>query len=254
MKQIILITDGCSNVGISPVAAAARALAEGIVVNVIGVIDEGETGHYGIEEINDIARAGGGLSRMVAPSMVAQTMQMMTRKTMLHTIHDAVNHELKQIVGPGAALEKLHPEQRSQVVQVIDDLAETSEMKVALLVDASASMKPKLETVREAIGDLMLSMQARKGKSEIAVFHFPDAKGQREVCMDMDWTTRLANVRDLFYKINMKGTTPTGPALLHVIRFLSGERNGEMDGGEPAAGITHSRQPGKDGMLSDYVV
>ncbi|GIP36349.1 VWA domain-containing protein [Paenibacillus sp. J2TS4] len=253
MKQIILVTDGCSNVGISPIAAAARALAEGIVVNVIGITDDGETGIYGIEEINEIARAGGGLSRLVAPSRVAQTMQMMTRKTMVHTIHDAVNRELRQIVGPDAALESMNPEQRSQVVQVIDDLAETSGLKVALLVDASASMRPKLEAVREAIGDLMLSLQARRGTSEIAVFHFPDVQGGREVCMDLDWTNRLANVRNLFYKINMKGTTPTGPALLHVVQLLSEERTGGMEGGEPVRPKACS-QPGKDGMLSDYVV
>ncbi len=43
MKQIILITDGCSNVGISPVIAAAHAKAEGIVVHVVGIADTGRS-------------------------------------------------------------------------------------------------------------------------------------------------------------------------------------------------------------------
>ena len=38
MKQIMLITDGCSNVGESPVMAAALARQEGITVNVVGVV------------------------------------------------------------------------------------------------------------------------------------------------------------------------------------------------------------------------
>ncbi len=60
MKQIILITDGCSNVGISPVIAAAHAKAEGIVVHVVGIADTGEIGDLGAVEIHEIAQAGGG--------------------------------------------------------------------------------------------------------------------------------------------------------------------------------------------------
>lgn len=60
MKQILLITDGCSNVGISPVIAAAQAKAEGIVVNVIGLLNEHEIDEMGADEIQEIARAGGG--------------------------------------------------------------------------------------------------------------------------------------------------------------------------------------------------
>lgn len=47
MKQILLITDGCSNVGPSPVLAAAEAQEEGITVNVVGVIDYGTIGEPG---------------------------------------------------------------------------------------------------------------------------------------------------------------------------------------------------------------
>lgn len=59
MKQILLITDGCSNVGVSPVIAAAQAHTEGVTVNVIGVVDQGELGMLGTEEIREIAAAGG---------------------------------------------------------------------------------------------------------------------------------------------------------------------------------------------------
>jgi len=254
VKQIILITDGCSNVGMSPVVAAAHAQAEGIVVNVVGVVDQGEIGEFGAAEIDEIAKAGGGLSRMVNTRQLSQTVQMMTRKTVVQTIQQAVNKELRHIFGT-SAIEELPPEKRAQVVQVIDDLGETSSLQVALLIDASASMKPKLVAVEEAIRDLTLSLQARSGTSEIAVFHFPGPHNI-ELVMDTGWTSNMAGVKQLFSKINMKGTTPTGPALLKVLHYF---RYGNIEGSgmEDADRRNTYERNGTDdkgGMLGDYVV
>jgi Ca-activated chloride channel family protein len=66
--------------------------------------------------------------------------------------------------------------------------------------------------------------------------------------MDTGWTQELAKLPNLFYKLNMKGMTPTGPALLQVIRFIQEHRASTQHAKEP---ISHSD---KDGMLSDYVV
>ncbi|MBJ9993356.1 MULTISPECIES: vWA domain-containing protein [Paenibacillus] len=245
MKQILLITDGCSNVGASPVMAAAHALQEGITVNVAGVIDYGTIGELGSLEIAEIAKAGGGVSRIVGTRQLAQTMQMMTRKTVVQTIQQAVNKELKTILGDGS-LEELPPQQRSQVVQVVDELTETTPLQVALLIDASASMKPKLAAVEDAIRDLMLSLQAREGLSELAVFHFPGRNSGEDAVMDSDWIQDLAGVRNLFQRIQMKGATPTGPAILKVIDFF---RYGTLDG------QTWRGNDGEgEGMLGDYVV
>lgn len=256
MKQIILITDGCSNVGINPVAAAAQARAEGLVVNVIGVVDSGELGELGACEIREIAEAGGGLSRVVAPAQLSQTMQMMTRKTVISTIHQAVNRELKGILGQHAALEELPPEERSRVVGVIDDLGESVELRVALLVDTSASMKPKLRAVEEAVRELTLSLQSRKGRSELAVFHFPgntpeEAESARLLC---GWSNDLAKLKHLFYKLNIKGTTPTGPALLRVVRYVTGVEDVGDGTDRELRRLGDLRETSKDGMLRDYVI
>ncbi len=241
MKQILLITDGCSNVGVSPVIAAAQAKSEGIVVNVIGVVDYGELGLLGSEEISEIAAAGGGRSRAVSSGQLSQTVQMMTRKTVSQTIQQAIGKELQQILGH-SRIEQLPPEQRAEVVQVIDEMSETSSLRVALLIDASASMKPKLPAVKEAIRDLLLSLRAREGRSELAVFHFPaTANGEEPLEMDLAWTTELANIDKMFYKINMRGTTPTGPALLGTIEFLTNQTRTQLS-------------INGDGMLSDNVV
>jgi Ca-activated chloride channel family protein len=239
LKQILLITDGCSNVGLSPILAAAEAHSLGVTVNVIGVIDQGELGLLGMEEIQEIASAGGGLSRIVNPDQLSQTLQVLTRKTVSQTIGQAVAKELEHILGH-KQLEQLPPTQRAEVVQVIDHMTETSSLRVALLIDASASMKPKIPAVREAIRDLLLSLKARLGKSELAVFHFPASmNGEEELAMDLNWTTELANLDKMFYKINMKGTTPTGPALLRTLQTVAEEPKS---------------QNAKDGMFSDYVV
>ncbi|GGG87751.1 vWA domain-containing protein [Paenibacillus radicis (ex Gao et al. 2016)] len=241
MKQILLITDGCSNVGVSPVVAAAHAKAEGIAINIVGVLDYGDVGELGAAEIEEIARAGGGLSRLVNTRQLSQTVQMITRKTAVQSIQLAVQKELKNVLGNGS-IEALPPDKRSEVVRVIDELGETTKLQVALLIDASASMKPKLRAVEEAIHDLMLSLQARQGGSEIAVFHFPSSKYGDDCMMDLDWTDNLSGISSLFPKLQMNGTTPTGPAIMHVVDFY---RRGDY--GRKSRDET-------DGMMSDYVV
>lgn len=251
MKQILLITDGCSNVGTSPVVAAAFAREEGITVNVIGVVDYGELGELGSQEIQEIAQAGGGMSRIVSSKQLSQTVQMMTRKTVMGTIEQAVGKELRQILGD-SDIAHLPPDQRAQVVHVIDEMTENADLRVALLVDASASMKPKLAAVREALRDLILSLKSRMGKSEIAVFHFPSSVGNdSEITVDSEWTSDLAKVDKMFYKINMKGTTPTGPAILKLVQYISST----SDRSDLKSRYEQSfADEGKGGILGDYVV
>ncbi|MFC5530030.1 vWA domain-containing protein [Cohnella yongneupensis] len=251
MKQILLITDGGSNVGDSPVVAAAQAYAEGITVNVAGIVDEGAIGEYGATEIAEIAKAGGGISRIVTSVQLSRTVQMMTRQTIAGSIRQAVNQELKQLFGVDN-VGALPPTKRSEVVKVMEEMEETMSLSVALLIDASASMKPKLHAVEEAIRDLTLSLQAREGKSQVAVFHFP-GNSQDELCMlDAEWTSNASKIGSLFGKIRMKGTTPTGPALMQVVEYIretcGNIRSEKLDAQQaPTRSVTN-------GVRSDYVV
>ncbi|WP_028595185.1 vWA domain-containing protein [Paenibacillus assamensis] len=256
LKQILLITDGCSNVGIQPAVAAAQAREAGIAVNVVGIVDDGTIGEYGAAEIEEIARMGGGVSRVVNQRNLSYTIQQMTRKTVVQTIHQVVNHELKHILGRqegGTSVEALPPSQRAEVVRVMDEMSEQSALRVALLIDASASMKPKLPSVEEAIRDLMLSLQARQGKSEIAVFHFPGNHSDEPAKLDVDWVSDLSKMKRLLHRIPMRGTTPTGPALLHVLDYCqydSSYNHSEQYGDIPA----RQHEYGSDGVWSDYVL
>lgn len=248
MKQIMLITDGCSNVGENPAIAAALAKQEGIIVNVVGIVDYGTIGELGSLEIAEIAKAGGGMSRLSGTQKLAQTMQMMTRKTVVQTIQHAVNKELRQILG-NTGVEDLPPDKRSQVVEVIDELSETTPLEIALLIDASASMRPKLAAVEEAIRDMMLSLGARQGNSRLAVFHFPGAHSGEEAVLDLDWTTDLGSIRSIFGRLAMRGATPTGPAILKVLEFF---RYGTLKRHE--TNNWPEETGGGEGMLGDYVV
>lgn len=226
MKQIIVVTDGCSNQGMSPVSAAAQAKVAGITVNVIGVVDRNEIGEQGTEEIKAIAKAGGGLHRVVQTGQLARTMQMMTRHTVAATIQGVVNQELKAIFqDEEAGIDSLEPHKRAQVVQSVEEWAETAPIRVALLIDTSASMRTKMDAVREAAADLLLSLRARAGKSELSVLHFPG--NNRSAELDTPWTADLANLDNILYKLNVKGTTPTGPALLQAVRYIKDGTLGE---------------------------
>ncbi len=258
IKQIILVTDGCSNVGMNPVAAAAHAHAEGIILNVIGILDHGDLGQKGAFEVAEIARAGGGLSRLVHSSQLSQTIQMMTRQTVACTIRQTVQEELKRIMTSkqmdqhlSNPIDLLSPQQRSQVIEVMDEMVESVTLRMSLLLDTSASMKSKWSAVLEAIHDLGLSLQARQGKNEISVYRFPASTGSNNSCENLvNSTNQLAKMEELFYNLEMKGTTPTGPAILEVVRemLLLGEHSHNHDR------IHRQRTHTEDGLLSDYIV
>lgn len=222
MKQLILITDGNSNEGMSPVAAAAEAYARGVIVNVIGIVDPASGGWRSEQEIEEIAKAGGGIHRFVSPAKLAYTMQMMTRHTVAATIQQVVNAELRSIFkDEDASIETLTPQKRALIVKSVDEWTETAPLQVALLIDASASMKHKFDAVRSAASDLLISLQARAGKSELAVLHFP-GNHANAVEIDAEWTSELAKIDKILYKLNVKGITPTGPAILQSLTMFDG--------------------------------
>src|SRR5574342_324066 len=96
IRQILLITDGCSNQGEDPIAMSALAKEQGITVNVIGVMEQDVIDDQGMKEIEGIALSGGGVSQIVYSQQLSQTVQMVTRKAMTQTLQGVVNKELQQ--------------------------------------------------------------------------------------------------------------------------------------------------------------
>jgi Ca-activated chloride channel homolog len=216
IRQILVVTDGCSNIGDDPIEAAMIARRKGIVVNVIGVVDQGDMGKQGRDEAMSIADAGGGMCRIVHPADLAATAQMLTHQTMQLTLQQVVNKELLQVMGQQT--EDLPPEKRAAVMQVVDKLEEELRLELIVAVDTSASMREKIPTVREAIRDLSLSLQARLGESQVAVLTFPGTGDTlTERVQDFDVKVDMRRLESLFIA---RGGTPTAPAIVEAIRMF----------------------------------
>jgi Ca-activated chloride channel family protein len=212
LKQILLITDGCSNRGEDPAATAALAHQQGITVNVIGILDDDQTEDpEGLQEVEEVALSGGGVSQIVYKQSLSQTVQMVTKQAMTQTLQGFVNKELEQILGPKQTLEDLEPEKRGEIMEVVEDMGETCDLEVLVLVDTSASMHDKVETVKEALMDLSISLNARIGRNRFCIFSFPGRR--KDIDQVLDWSPKLDAISSVFPKLTSGGITPTGPAI-----------------------------------------
>lgn len=225
IRQILVITDGFSNVGEDPVAAASRARKRGVTVNVIGVVDGGEMGQKGQDEAMSIADAGGGMCRIVRPVELSATAQMLTHQTMQLTLQQVVSEQLQQVMGKDTT--DLPPAQRSKVMQVVDRLEEAVRLELVVCVDTSASMKDKMGMVREALRDLTLSLQAREGESEVAVVVFPGSAD--EMTRVVSAFSPEFNLDSMSELLTARGGTPTGPAIDAAVLQFDAKRAHALD-------------------------
>lgn len=220
---MLVITDGGSNTGEDPVAMAALAKEQGITVNVIGVMEEDIIDEQSMKEIDGIAMSGGGVSQVVYVKQLSQTVQMVTRQAMTQTLQGVINKELQQILGSEVKMDDLSPEKRGEIMEVVDELGETVDLEILILVDMSGSMKTKLPTVKEALLDLSLSLNARLGNNLFSIFLFPGKK--KDVEKLMDWNPKLESLSTVFPKLTAGGITPTGPAIKEAVYHFNKKRS-----------------------------
>ena len=209
LRQLLLITDGCSNLGTDPVYIAQVGRGRGIATSVIGIVDDGALGERGRTEARNIAEAGGGMCRIVRATDLAQTVQMVTRQTMQLTLGQVVNAELRGIIGGDA--DALPPETRSKVAGVVDRMSEEVLLELGLVIDVSASMTSKMNAVREAIRDLEFGLTARTGESDMFVVTYPGEQGETAVLHRRIGSAGM--IADVIGGLRPAGNTPTGPAL-----------------------------------------
>lgn len=219
LKQILLLTDGCSNQGEDPTLVANFINEQGITVNVIGVLDQNDTQSDSLTEVEEIASAGGGVCEIVYPNILTQTVKAVTKQAMTQTLQGVVNQELKQILGKQHEIEELPPDKRGEVMEVVEDLTEMSDLHLLVLIDTSASMQKKLPTVKEALLDLSLSLNSRIGDNQFAIYSFPGKK--KAINKILDWSTKLDQLETVFPKLTSGGITPTGPALKEALYRFS---------------------------------
>lgn len=218
IQQIIVITDGKSNMGISPADAAGRANRIGITVSVIGIIDRDENnGEKDIEEVEGIAKAGGGLCEYTHLENLGRTMNLVTRRTAQKTIEQIVSRQLKSMMG--VDIEKLEPRSRFKIVDFIEKYGESIDLKCIVVLDTSGSMKSKLATAKKNLLELLEHLKTRKGKSYIAVITYPGEKDfYCSICCN--FTDEHELLKEKLEQISTGGGTPTGPAIERACELM----------------------------------
>lgn len=217
IKQIILVTDGQSNAGGDPVEAAKEAFQKNIVVNTIGIMNQRDQREKFLEEIVNIALAGGGNYEYTYIDDLYQTMQSVTYKTVNQTLQSIVNKQLKEIVGEG--LHNMSPAERSKILNYIDEFSEEIDIQCCILLDCSGSMASKIHVARHSIIDLLSSFKGRKGKVELAVIAFPAEN--TEICKIIhQFGDDERELERSLYKIKTKGSTPTASAIHYAIDLM----------------------------------
>jgi Ca-activated chloride channel family protein len=216
IKQIIVVTDGKSNIGGNPVTAAGEAARKGIVVNAIGIMEKRDEDHA-FDEIKEIARAGRGTWENTHVANLGQTMHHMTQKTVNKTIETIVGNQLKEIIG--GSLNDIPPQSRGQIVDYMERLGEDIPIKCCVVMDCSGSMANKMGTARQSMIELMNSLQGRKGKSQIAIVAFPGFNGEfcRVIC---DFTENIGEIKRTVYELKAGGNTPTAAAINKAIDLM----------------------------------
>lgn len=221
-KQIILATDGESNVGSNPVIIAEEGHKSGVTISTIGIVDSLNK-ETPMTEIQNIALAGGGIWEMSDINSLTSAMSMVTMKSVHMTIEQAVNKELKQIVG--TEFKDMHPSSRKKVTDIIDKLGDEINIKCCVVIDCSGSMVNKINISKHSIINLLRVLSSRKGKTSISVIGYPGVDNRLYDIL-CDFTENISELEEALIKIQTGGTTPTGPALDAAIKMLNGEITG----------------------------
>lgn len=225
IKQMIVVTDGKSNIGGNPVTVAAEAARKGIVVNAIGIM-ENRDGDEAFEEVEEVAKAGKGIWENTHIANLGHTMHIMTQKTINKTIGTVVGKQLKEIIGRD--LMDIPPQSRSRIIDYMDKLGEEAAVKCCIVMDCSGSMANKMGTARQSIIELMHSFKGRKGKSEVAVIAYPGEKGAffKVIC---DFTENIGEIQRRLLELKAGGNTPTAAAMNKAMDLLLGVQEAEFE-------------------------
>ena len=233
-KQIILVTDGESNEGVDPVLVARGSQAKNIAINTIGITENSR--ESSMMEIKEIADASGGVWEHTDIQNLDTTMSMVSMKSVLNTIEETVNKELKSIVG--SELEEIHPSSRKKIVDLIDRLGDTSDIKCCVVIDCSGSMKRKINIAKSSALNLLRVLSSRGGNTEVAVIAYPHRDQDYKVLCN--FTNNIIELEKGLQEIKIGGRTPTGMALKGALSVLENKIEDENILDEFENGLLHS--------------
>lgn len=217
INQIIVVAGGRSGLGISPIEAARKAYDEGITVSTIGIINLSGSDEKAVEEVEEIAKAGGGLWEYSSIEYLDRTIQKLTRKTARRTIEQIVDRQLKAIIGE--EIEDLEPKSRIKLVDFIQRYEENINLKCIILLDTRESMRGKVAILKKSVIKLLENLHKRKGNSSIAVLTYP---GENiDMCSIIcEFTSDISILNQKLEIICSGRDTPIGPAILKSSEFM----------------------------------
>ena len=218
IKQIIVVTDGRSDMGVSPVEAARRAYEAGVTVSTIGIINLRDSSYEkNMEEAEEIAKAGGGFCEYSHMEALGRTMLNLTHKTARRTIEHIVCKQLKLIIGE--EIDCLEPKSRLRIAEFIDKYGENINLKCVIVLDTSGSIKDKPSIAIRSVIELLENLQGRKGNSSIAVIAYQGEAS--DMCSVIcGFTSEIGMLRQKLELISFGSGTPTGSAILKACELL----------------------------------
>lgn len=216
LKQMIIISDGQSNVGPDPVKVAELAVENDIRVNTIGIINNRHS-RIPIIELENIAEKGGGICELTDLENLSSALSKVTVKSVYQTIEEVVNNELKGIMN--GELKDINPLERNKIITMIDKIGDEVPLKCLILLDTSGSMKNKIDIGRKSILELLMFLEERSGENQIGVMIFPSTTGNYELLCD--FTKDIDELREKIQRIEVGGITPTGYAMEEAIKILT---------------------------------
>jgi len=219
LKEIIVISDGKSNVGENPAKAAFLAHRKGIIVNAIGIMGSGEAEEPYIE-LEGIAKVGGGICDIIPLSMLDYSVQMVTMRSVQMTIERAVSRQLRNITG--YSLEDMEPDSRARILEYIQRMGNEVSLKCVVAIDCSGSMKSRIKTALGSMQDLLISLKTRKGRSCLGIVAFP-GRGGREGRVISGFTDDFDELTKRLKRIKVGGPTPTHAGIVRASRLFDGE-------------------------------
>lgn len=215
-KQIILVTDGESNEGVDPVFVARGSGVKNIAINTIGIVER-ET-EESMTEIKEIAEASDGVWEHTNIQNLNTAMSMVSMKSVYNTIEETVNKELRNIMG--SELEEMQPSSRKKIIDLIDKLGDSSDIKCCVVIDCSGSMKRKIDIAKSSALNLLRVLSSRGGNTEVAVIGYPHRDQDYKVLCD--FTSNIIELEKGLQQIKIGGRTPTGMALKGALNVLEG--------------------------------
>lgn len=223
LKQIILVTDGESNGFKEPINSIKTIVKNGITISTIGILDK-KSSEKTLFEIQQMAKIGRGVCETTDLDNLSSTMYSTTQKSIYNTLNSVINHELKNIMNKDT--KNIDPSSREKVINMMEDLSDTLDLKTIILLDTSKSMGFKIEEAKKSIINLLNILKSRKGKNNIGVVIFPYKDNDYKLICD--FTDDVNIIKKNLKDIVIGGLTPTAEALegaFRIMEFNKAENN-----------------------------